>query len=36
MAADIESSAVRKVVWRLIPFLILGYLINALTASASR
>jgi ACS family tartrate transporter-like MFS transporter len=30
MAADIESSAMRKVAWRLIPFLSLGYLINAL------
>ncbi|MDB5402207.1 MAG: transporter, partial [Rhodopila sp.] len=30
MAADIEYTVMRKVAWRLIPFLSLGYLINAL------
>jgi MFS transporter, ACS family, tartrate transporter len=30
MAADLELTVMRKVAWRLIPFLSLGYLINAL------
>src|SRR6201995_1046977 len=30
MAASIENSVMRKVAWRLIPFLSFGYLINAL------
>jgi len=30
MASDVESTVMRKVAWRLIPFLSLGYLINAL------
>jgi MFS transporter, ACS family, tartrate transporter len=30
MAADIENAVMRKVAWRLIPFLSFGYLINAL------
>jgi ACS family tartrate transporter-like MFS transporter len=30
MAADLEYTVMRKVAWRLIPFLSLGYLINAL------
>jgi MFS transporter, ACS family, tartrate transporter len=30
MAADLEHTVMRKVAWRLIPFLSLGYLINAL------
>src|ERR1700754_3155410 len=30
MAADLEISFMRKVAWRLIPFLSFGYLINAL------
>jgi MFS transporter, ACS family, tartrate transporter len=30
MAADLENSVMRKVAWRLIPFLSFGYLINAL------
>jgi ACS family tartrate transporter-like MFS transporter len=30
MHADIEHAVMRKVAWRLIPFLSLGYLINTL------
>jgi ACS family tartrate transporter-like MFS transporter len=30
MATDVEAAVMRKVAWRLIPFLSLGYLINAL------
>jgi ACS family tartrate transporter-like MFS transporter len=30
MASDLESTVMRKVAWRLIPFLSLGYMINAL------
>ncbi|MDR3529369.1 MAG: hypothetical protein P4L90_02255 [Rhodopila sp.] len=30
MAPDVEDTVMRKVAWRLIPFLSLGYLINAL------
>ena len=30
MAADYETSVMRKVAWRLVPFLSLAYLINAL------
>jgi ACS family tartrate transporter-like MFS transporter len=30
MTADVESNVMRKVAWRLIPFLSLGYLVNAL------
>ncbi len=30
MAPDLETAVMRKVAWRLVPFLSLGYLINAL------